>query len=59
MAKKIELSGEARRILRDTANNKGWVPGYADELAVAELERAELVYDGAITSDGNERNRQS
>jgi hypothetical protein len=49
---RIELSGAAKRALREASNrNGGWVRN-ADELENAELERAGLVYDGAVTGEG-------
>jgi hypothetical protein len=52
MASKIELSGQARRELKEAATaGKGWISG-SDDIAEAELVRARLVYDGAVTGDG-------
>lgn len=54
---KVELSRAAEQELR-RATVTGWV-GDGVELEVAELERAGLVYDGAVTGAGYERNKQS
>jgi hypothetical protein len=57
MAWKIELSRAAERALRE-ATKTGWME--ADrELEEAELVRARLVYDGAVTGDGYIRDKQS
>jgi hypothetical protein len=50
--RKIELSGGARRALRDSLKS-GWVPSHVDKIDEAELVRAGLVYDGAVTGDGD------
>lgn len=54
---KVELTRAAERVLRQ-ATKTGWVD-LDQELEVAELERAELVYDGAVTDEGYLRNKQS
>lgn len=50
MAWKVELSGGAERALK-AAEKTGWVRT-ADDLEMAELGRARLVYDGAVTGEG-------
>jgi hypothetical protein len=56
MAWKIELSSAATKVLRE-ATKTGWVDS-DHELEVAELVRARLVYDGAVTGAGYERANQ-
>lgn len=52
MAWKIEISGQAARMLREAAKNGGWIVDADDEIPLAELVSAGLVYDGAVTGDG-------
>lgn len=58
MAWRVELSRAAERVLRE-ATKTGWVDDLNYEVEVAELERAGLVYDGAVTDDGYLRDKQS
>lgn len=58
MAWKIELSKSAERALRE-ATKTGWSDPNTYPLETAELERARLVYDGAVTGSGYVRDKQS
>lgn len=58
MAWKVELTRAAERVLRE-ATKTGWVDDLNNELEAAELVRAGLVYDGAVTDDGYLRDKQS
>jgi hypothetical protein len=56
MAWKTEITSAATKVLRE-ATKTGWVDS-DHELEVAELERAKLVYDGAVTGAGYQRAKQ-
>jgi hypothetical protein len=59
MAWTVELSRAAERVLRDATKTTGWVDDLNYPEEVAELERAGLVYDGAVTCEGDLRDKQS
>ena len=58
MAWKVELSRAAERAQRN-ATAAGWIADGTSDEEVGELERAGFVYDGAVTSNGYERDKQS